>query len=108
MLDGVRSQPLAKPLLPFFNNLGEYFEDIKGVFDSEYWIQKTHTPIIILHGVHDEIINIDLARKLYFSAKDNPKTNVRILETDEYLGHDYLHQSKHFKQDVREFVENTS
>lgn len=109
LMDGIRTSLLAAPIRPFLlTTFDSYFADVNGMLDSQSYIQHVFTPILILHEVTDDVINIELGRRLYAAGKEVGVTNVRMLETDEVLGHDYIYKSKHFKKDFKEFVQRTS
>lgn len=106
--DGIKNSPLAAPIIPFIPNFDDYIDDVKDVFRSDYWIKKVTSPSLILHDVSDHILNINLARKLYFSSKENGASNIHMIELNEKLFHNDIHRARHFIKYIDEFIEHTS
>lgn len=76
-----------------------------GSFDSESKISKIHTPLLVLHGDHDEIISMKSARKLY-DAGPSPKKFIVV----QGAGHNNisaLNQEKFWNM-VFEFVDQNN
>jgi len=107
MFDGIKHSHLAAPVIPFIPNFDSYIEDVKEVFKSDYWIKKVFSSTLILHDVSDHILNIKLARKLYFSAKETGSSNVHMIELNEKLYHNDIYKAKHFIKYIEEFMEHT-
>ena len=91
-VDLARGRDLAGVILESpFTNMGEVARAVFGapaawtvgeMFDSESKISELRAPLLFFHGDHDDIVNIELGRRLYAQAPE-PKT----FEVIEGAGH---------------------
>ena len=54
--------------------------EFKMEFNSDQWILDIKCPILILHAVEDEVIPLELGRKLYRAAQDGGNDSVYFIE----------------------------
>ena len=54
--------------------------EFKMEFNSDQWILDIKCPILILHAVEDEVIPLELGRKLFRAAQDGGNDSVYFIE----------------------------
>jgi len=108
------SNPVAKAALSALYALtGDMFPDallklFNMEFTSDIYLPKILCKVMILHAEDDDKIPIELAKKLYDSAKEDGKEDIKFYFFDGSLGfkHHDIYQAKNLPSMIREFTES--
>ncbi len=94
---------MAKRLYPVLSAIFPVGAVVKSKYDALSRIKDVHAPLLVLHGDADDIVPLDIGRRLYDAANE-PKRFYTI----EGAGHNdtYLVGGEPYFEELRRFIEN--
>jgi alpha-beta hydrolase superfamily lysophospholipase len=77
------------------------------IFDSDKWLPRVKAPVLILHAEDDNVVPYSLVKKLYESALEVGKKNIRFITFGKHLtlGHMDIYRAENIETELKKFID---